>query len=270
MSERRLRMPEQNVIGLVPAAGWARRLGPLPFSKELHPVGAEISEDGVARGRPVCRYLLDAFRTAGIVRACVVIRPGKRDIPARLGDGSSFGMRLTYLVAEDPPTVLHTLDRARPFVRNAVVALGFPDIVFRPADAFARLLSRREARRADLVLGVFPGRGARKAGVVELGDEGQILRAQESRSFAGGSWTWAMAVWTPAVTGLLGDIVARLGPCNDAPPEPSATDIIRSAIDAGMRVEGEVFRDGEWIDIGTPDGLSAASRRFGDGAGSPG
>jgi glucose-1-phosphate thymidylyltransferase len=257
-------MPEREVIGLVPAAGWARRLGPLPFSKELHPVGSEISADGTARPRPVCRFLLDAFRTAGIDRACVVIRPGKRDIPERLGDGSSFGMRLSYLVAEDPPTVLHTLDRARSFVREAVVALGFPDIVFRPADAFARLLARRSAGNAEAVLGVFPAGVSRKAGVVELGDDGRILRAEEGRSSSGASWTWAMAVWSPAVTSLLGDIVARIGPGPHAPPEPSATDIVRAAIDAGMRVEGEVFRDGEWIDIGTPEGLACALRRFGD------
>lgn len=180
-------MPEREVIGLVPAAGWARRLGPLPFSKELHPVGSEISADGTARPRPVCRFLLDAFRTAGIDRACVVIRPGKRDIPERLGDGLSFGMRLSYLVAEDPPTVLHTLDRARSSVRDAVVAMGFPDIVFRPADAFARLLARRSAGNADVVLGVFPANVQRTAGVVELGDDGQILRAEEGRSSSGAS-----------------------------------------------------------------------------------
>jgi glucose-1-phosphate thymidylyltransferase len=100
--------------------------------------------------------------------------------------------------------------------------------------------------------------------VVELGDDGRILRAEEGRSSSGASWTWAMAVWSPAVTSLLGDIVARIGPGPHAPPEPSATDIVRAAIDAGMRVEGEVFRDGEWIDIGTPEGLACALRRFGD------
>ncbi|MBP1598538.1 MAG: glucose-phosphate thymidylyltransferase [Deltaproteobacteria bacterium] len=256
-------MPEREVIGLVPAAGWARRLGPQPFSKELQPLGSEIAADGTSRSRPVCRFLLDAFRTAGIDQACVVIRPGKRDIPECLGDGSSFGMRLSYLIAEDPPTVLHTLDWARSFVREAVVAMGFPDIVFRPADAFARLLARRSAGNADAVLGVFPVSFPRKAGVVELGDDGRVLRAEEGWSSSGASWTWTMAVWSPAVTSLLGDIVARIGPGPHAPPEPSTTDIVRAAIDAGMRVEGEVFRDGEWIDIGTPEGLASALRRFG-------
>jgi len=263
ISERTPRMLEQEVIGLVPAAGWARRLGTLPFSKELHPVGSEISADGTAHPRPVCRFLLDAFRTAGIDRACIVIRPGKRDIPGRLGDGSSFGMRLSYLVVEDPPTVLHTLDRARSFVREAVVAMGFPDIIFHPVDAFTRLLVRRNARNADVVLGVFPVGFPRKAGVVELGADGRILRVEEGWSSSGASWTWTIAVWSPAVTSLLGDIVARIGPGPHPPPEPSATDIVRAAIDAGLRVEGEIFRDGDWIDIGTPEGLAGALRRFG-------
>lgn len=258
-------MPDPEVVGLVPAAGWARRLGPLPFSKELQPVGSEATPDGIARPRPVCRFLLDAFRAAGVDRACVVIRPGKGDIPERLGDGSSFGMRLSYVVAEDPPTVLHSLDRARPVVRDATVALGFPDIVFLPGDAFSRLLTRHRAGDADMVLGVFPAGSPRNAGEVEMGDDGRVLRAGRDRPIPGDRLTWVMAVWSPSVTALLGDMVARIGPGPFQSPEPSVSDLVRASIGARLRVFGQVFPDGEWIDVGTPEGLAAALRRFGGG-----
>ena len=54
------------IIGLVPAAGEGRRLSPLPFSKELLPVGffEETTEYG-ARPKPVCMYLLERIRRAG-------------------------------------------------------------------------------------------------------------------------------------------------------------------------------------------------------------
>ncbi|MGH8730039.1 MAG: hypothetical protein ACREV9_18180, partial [Burkholderiales bacterium] len=62
-------MPQtENVIGVIPAAGRALRLQPLPCSKELFPVGME---DG--RPKVVCHYLLEKMRAAGIAKACIVI-----------------------------------------------------------------------------------------------------------------------------------------------------------------------------------------------------
>ncbi len=47
---------QREIIGLIPAAGQATRLAPLPCSKELYPIGLER---GGARPKVVCEYLLD-------------------------------------------------------------------------------------------------------------------------------------------------------------------------------------------------------------------
>jgi len=213
------RMLEQEVIGLVPAAGWARRLGTLPFSKELHPVGSEISADGTAHPRPVCRFLLDAFRTAGIDRACIVIRPEKRDIPGRLGDGLSFGMRLSYLVSRIRQRSCTRSTGPVPSFGRRWSPWDSPTSSF-TRDAFTRLLVRRNARNADVVLGVFPVGFPRKAGVVELGADGRILRVEEGWSSSGASWDVGDSCLVPAVTSLLGDIVAQ--DWSRPPPAPRA------------------------------------------------
>lgn len=65
-------------------------------------------------------------------------------------------MNLGYLIVRLLFGVPYTLDQAYPFVQNALVALGFPDILFQPDDTFKRLLARLAASKADVVLGVVP------------------------------------------------------------------------------------------------------------------
>lgn len=60
---------EQEVIGLLPAAGQATRIAPLPGSKELYPIGFRSVEGGSLRPKVVCHYLLEKMRLAGIRKA---------------------------------------------------------------------------------------------------------------------------------------------------------------------------------------------------------
>jgi glucose-1-phosphate thymidylyltransferase len=73
---------ENEVVGLVPAAGQGKRIAPLPLSKELFPIGFQVI-DGEKTPQPkvVSHYLLEKFRYAGITKAFIVIREGKWDIP---------------------------------------------------------------------------------------------------------------------------------------------------------------------------------------------
>jgi glucose-1-phosphate thymidylyltransferase len=79
-----------------------------------------------------------------------------------------LNMNMGYLIISLPFGAAYTLDQAYPFVQDAVVAMGFPDILFQPDDAFVRLLARLEASNADVVLGLFPTEEPQKAGMVIL------------------------------------------------------------------------------------------------------
>jgi len=80
-------------------------------------------------------------------------------------------MRLSYLMADDPPTVLHTLDRGPFIVQETVVAMNFP-ICPSPRGTRSPFWPG-QAGMPIVVLGVFPVSFPRKAGVVELGDDGR-------------------------------------------------------------------------------------------------
>lgn len=265
----------QEVIGLLPAAGQATRIAPLPGSKELYPVGFRSVDGGQGR-RPkvVCHYLLEKMRLAGIVKAYIVLRSGKWDIPAYLGDGTMLDMNLGYLIMRLPFGVPYTLDQAYPFVQEALVALGFPDILFWPDDAFTKLLARQAARKVDVVLGLFPTDQPHKAGMVDFDPDGRVRLVVEKPPQTKLCYMWGLAVWTPSFTHFMHQYLATLQSKSaldrstsnlNSPIQPQDLpigDVFQAAINHGLRVEAEVFAEGAYLDIGTPDDLVRAVRRF--------
>ena len=190
------------------------------------------------------------------------IRKGKWDIPAYLGDGSMLDMHLAYLMMHLPLGVPYTLDQAYPFVKDSMVVLGFPDIIFSPADAFASLLTRQAESNADVVLGLFPAHQPHKTDMVDLDADGRIREIQIRPTRTNLRYAWIIAVWTPAFTQFMHDYLIGLqdqsrrsdiGSNLTGRRELFVGDVIRAAIDNHLVVEGILVQDGIYLDIGTPD-----------------
>ena len=102
----------QEVIGLIPAAGKASRIAPLPCSKELFPLGfRSVDRNGNTRPKVVSHYLLEKMRMANITKVFIILREGKWDIPAYFGNGKMLDMNLAYLMMDLPYGVPFTLDQ---------------------------------------------------------------------------------------------------------------------------------------------------------------
>ena len=255
----------RQIIGLLPAGGQATRISPLPLSKELYPVGFHyISNKLNLRPKVVCHYLLEKMQLAGIDKAYFILRSGKWDIPAYFGDGTMLSMSLGYLILGLPYGVPFTLDQAYPFVQDAVVALGFPDILFQPEDAFVKILARLETSNADVVLGLFPTDQPHKAGMVDFDASGKVHLIIEKPHESDLRYMWAIAVWTPAFTQFLHEYLLTLKANSDLSqvPELPIGNVIQAAISQGFHVEAEAFPDGTYLDIGTPDDLVRAVQEF--------
>jgi glucose-1-phosphate thymidylyltransferase len=255
--------PRREIVGLVPAAGQATRIAPLPCSKELYPIGFRPVNTGPGkRPKVVCHYLLEKMLAAGISKAYIVLREGKWDIPAYLGDGSSLDVHLAYLMMGLPFGVPYTLDQAYPFVRDTIVAFGFPDILFQPDDAFVQLLARQAASNADVALGLFPAESPQKVDMVDLDNEGRVrqivIRPRQTQL----RYTWGIAVWTPAFTQFLHDHVAAYKSSAARQPELSVGDVVQAAIQNNLRVEGVPVSNDPYLDIGTPEDLVKAVKYF--------
>jgi len=65
------------VVAVIPAAGMATRLAPLPCSKELIPIGfGAIGQEKKFRPKVVSHYLLEMFKLARIKKAYIVLHSG--------------------------------------------------------------------------------------------------------------------------------------------------------------------------------------------------
>jgi dTDP-glucose pyrophosphorylase len=261
------------VVALVPAAGSAKRIAPLPCSKELFPIG--FQRDGAAaepRAKVVSHYLIDKFRIAGITSAFFVLRNGKWDIPTYYGDGEMVGIDLAYVVVGETRGPPDTLDRAYSFVRNRTVAFGFPDMLFGPDDVFDRLLRQLEERNADVILGLYPAHDPRLMDMVDISDEGVVrsivLKPQQTDL----RYAWICAVWASTFTEHMHVFVANerktadggrmayegVDPQGDLPFGM----VIKAALHSGLRVSGVTFPEENYIDIGTPADLVRATTSF--------
>ena len=77
-------------------------------------------------------------------------------------------MPLAYLMMGLPYGVPYTLDQAYPFVKDKLVLFGFPDIIFKPDDAFVRFCTKLKGTDTDLVLRLFLAHQPQKMDMVEL------------------------------------------------------------------------------------------------------
>lgn len=267
--EARAKVPTE-VVGLLPAGGEARRIAPLPCSKEIFPVGFwEGGHPLAERPKAVCHYLLERMHSAGVRKVYVILRAGKWDIPAYLGDGHPLGMQLAYLLMRHPYGPPFTLDQAYPFVRESLVVTGFPDLLFEPADAFARLLEKQAATGADIVLGLFPAHRPHKMDMVALDTRGRVQEIVIKPARTQLRYTWIIAAWAPPFTQFLHAQVKQAlesmsGQADEPPREWHVGDIVRAALRAGLEVESVLFPGGSCLDIGTPEDLQVAVRHGGD------
>lgn len=260
-------MSKREVIGLIPAAGTASRIAPLPCSKELYPVGfRSVDSNGSMRPKVVSHYLLEKMRLAGISKAFIILREGKWDIPKYFGAGKMLDMSLAYLMMDLPYGAPFTLDQAYPFVKDSIVALGFPDMIFKPDDVYTKILLKQAVTNADIVLGLFPASNPQKTDMVEMDEKGSVFSIHIKPEHTKLTYAWEMAVWTPTFTRFMHEYVLSveekyrintLGASGEL-DELHVGDVIQAAIENSMNVDAVLFEDGSCLDIGTPEDLMKA------------
>jgi glucose-1-phosphate thymidylyltransferase len=264
-------LSNSEVIAVIPAAGTASRLAPLPCSKELIPVGfGAKGKESKFRPKVVGHYLLEMLTSAGIKKAYIVLNSRKLDIPAYFGSGQMVDMSLAYLLVDLPIAVPYSLDQAYPFVQHKWVALGFPDMMLQPENSFVQLLNRKRRTRADIVLGLYPTDQPQKMDVVDLDENGRIRQIRPKPSdLKGGKvrYTWLTAVWTPVFTQYLHEFVSAhkkrcvsdsSGTAENQRRELFVGDVFQAAIEDKFNIETVLFSNGNCLDIGTSEDLAKA------------
>jgi glucose-1-phosphate thymidylyltransferase len=98
--------------------------------------------------------------------------------------------------------------------------------------------------------------------MVEVSESGQVtdLVIQPSRTQL--RYSWDAAVWTPRFTEFMHSYLAAQKTAVPSHPELSVGHVIQAAIRAGLKVDGVAVSNEPYLDIGTPEGLAKALRRF--------
>jgi glucose-1-phosphate thymidylyltransferase len=219
------------IVGVIPAAGHATRLGPRPGSKEAIEIG----------GRPLLDYLVERLRAAPCAEVRLITRPEKGDV---LELGRARG--LTAIVAY-PETIARSLFLGLAGLDDEdVVCFGFPDCLWEPVDGFESLVVAVQDG-AEIALGLFRTREPESYDPVLLAEAGALSgpvdRVEVKPRRPSSNLTWGCAA---------GRVRALRGLERERDPGEYFASRCREGV-----VFGRWLSD-TWIDLGTPERLAAA------------
>lgn len=251
-----------NIVGIIPAAGRGSRLAPFPCPKELFPVGYQdykLNDTIVKRPKVVSQYLVENMIQAGVTRIFFIIGEGKSDIMRYYGNGAAFGIDICYLYQEELSGMPGALNLATPFIGDATVVFGMPDTIIEPADGLAQLLKKHLQSSALLSLGLFQTDTPSKFGMVEIDKEHNITYTIDKPKETTLEHMWGCACWSADFTRLMDDYLKNN---KYTGKEIVLGDVFNDALAKKLVVKGFPFDGGQYIDIGTTDELDSALKKF--------
>lgn len=244
--------------GLILSGGAGTRLRPITHTsaKQLVPVA----------NKPILFFGLEDMAEAGIKEVGIIVGSTADEIRAAVGDGSQWGLRVTYIPQDEPLGLAHCVLIAHDFLGDDNFVMYLGDNLLRQGikdfvDGFnaavqragtPKLDSTEEAPAAQILLARVPD--PERFGVAELDVTGAVVRLIEKPEVPPSDLALVgVYLFDPSIHEAVRAIKAS------SRGELEITDAIQWLIDQGRRVRHEVV-DGWWIDTGKLDPLLEGNR----------
>lgn len=232
--------------GIILAGGSGTRLFPSTkgVSKQLLPV----------YGKPTIYYPLSTLMLGGIRDILIISTP--RDIPLiqdLLGDGSNFGINLSYAIQDKPEGIAQAFLIGEEFINSEPTCLILGDNLFY-GNNLATQMTEAAAITKGATVFAYHVHDPERYGVVEFDKEGKALSLEEKPAEPRSNW---------AVTGLYfydGSVVQKaksLKPSKRG--ELEITDLNKLYLEEKTLHVEKFGRGVAWLDTGTPDSLISSS-----------
>src|ERR671936_848908 len=163
-------MAGETLKGLVLSGGRGTRLRPITHTsaKQLVPVA----------NKPVLFYGLEAMAEAGIEDVGIIIAPETGpEVQAATGDGSRFGVRITYIVQDEPLGLAHAVLTAEPFLGDSPFVMYLGDNLLQ--GGIDDLVAAFRTNRPDALILLQPVPDPQHYGVAELQDGRGVALAEK-------------------------------------------------------------------------------------------
>jgi glucose-1-phosphate thymidylyltransferase len=221
----------------------------------LHPLTKAVSKQLMAVfDKPMIYYPLSVLMLAGIRKILVITTPHEQPLFVNLlGDGSQWGMELSYAQQPKPEGLAQAFLIGREFAGGRGCALVLGDNIFYGTSLVELMRSAVRRERGATVFGYWV-KNPEAYGVAEIGDGGRVLSIEEKPAAPKSNY---------AVTGLyfydekVCDLAASLKPSKRG--ELEITDLNRLYLERGELSVELLGRGMAWLDTGTPDALMQAA-----------